>query len=577
MPEALDILDLPGASRPPGMIVGLRGIAPIRYDEFAARVQCWRALLRRTPGQNFALYISDSIEFAAALFGAWHAGKTAYLPSDTLPATCESLSRVVHGYLGEFPSQYATIAPCAEDGFSRPEAFNRLDPEFVGLVVYTSGSTGVAQAIPKKLSQMATEVATLELSFGSALRNAEIVATVSHQHIYGLLFKVLWPLAAARVIHARSFTFPEELVAATEGRDCVLISSPAHLKRLPDSPVWAGASHRIQAVFSSGGPLSLEVAHATAQLLGYAPIEVYGSSETGGIAWRQRRPHSDESWTMLPGVAWRIASDEHVLEIRSPHLPDTNWFQTSDRAQAIDDTHFLLQRRVDRIVKIEEKRISLDTIETRLAKSPFVAAARVLVIEGKRQTIAAFVVPSSAGRKVLSEVGKFAFNSRLRDCLADAVERIALPRSWHYLDALPVNAQGKTTYAELTALLDKEQPPAQPVLPHRRLLEKDAQRAVFELVAPQELLYFDGHFPGSPILAGVVQVDWAIAFGRECFELPGVFRGIHALKFQRVIRPDRPFTLELLHDPIKSSLTFKYFSSTGQHASGRIMFGAADV
>ena len=72
------------------------------------------------------------------------------------------------------------------------------------------------------------------------------------------------------------------------------------------------------------------------------------------------------------------------------------------------------------------------------------------------------------------------------------------------------------------------------------MIEKSAQRAVFEFIAPRDLLYFDGHFPGRPILPGVVQVDWVIAFGRECFDLPPFFRAIHALKFHRVIPPETP-------------------------------------
>jgi hypothetical protein len=32
--------------------------------------------------------------------------------------------------------------------------------------------------------------------------------------------------------------------------------------------------------------------------------------------------------------------------------------------------------------------------------------------------------------------------------------------------------------------------------------------------------------------------------------------------------------LELLHDPQKSSLAFRMFSAAGQHASGRVTFGA---
>jgi len=82
---------------------------------------------------------------------------------------------------------------------------------------------------------------------------------------------------------------------------------------------------------------------------------------------------------------------------------------------------------------------------------------------------------------------------------------------------------------------------------------------------------------GVPILAGVVQVDWVIDYGRQCFDLPPVFLGFHALKFQRITIPEKPFTLELVHEPAKSCLSFKITSRLGTHTSGRVMFGAADV
>ena len=95
--------------------------------------------------------------------------------------------------------------PAAQDEKAHGVAFDSLNGDFVGLVLFTSGSTGVPQAIPKKLSQMSREVATLETQFGELLGVADISTTVSHQHIYGLLFNVLWPLVAGRAIHARSF------------------------------------------------------------------------------------------------------------------------------------------------------------------------------------------------------------------------------------------------------------------------------------------------------------------------------------------------------------------------------------
>lgn len=580
MANSISILELLCTPRKPDAIVGWRGGNAVCFTDFYTRVTQWRNRLAGTAGENVALFFHDSIEFAAALFGAWHAGKTVYLPSDTLPATCESLRQLVHHYVGDFTPDCAPLsAPTGDHADCSHEGFTALDPQFIGLVVFTSGSTGAPQAIPKKLSQLAAEVVTLEALFGKGTGGATVIATVSHQHIYGLLFKVLRPLACASPIQAHSVSYPEQIATAIAERECILVTSPAHLKRLPDSAIWAAATHMLRAVFSSGGPLSAEVAHATARRLGQVPVEVYGSSETGGIAWRQRTAGAGEEWLLMPGTEARIDEDDRCLVVRSPHLPDSAWFRCADRASMVDEHRFTLHGRADRIVKIEEKRISLDQIESRLLESGLVTEARAIVVASGRDRIAAFIVLSDAGRAALTEGGKLALNLRLRDWLGSVVERVALPRSWRYLDALPVNAQGKTTQAELATLIEDDAPhrAGRPTLPHMRLAEIEALRVLVALEAQPDLACFDGHFPQVPVVPGVAQVDWVMQLAREYFALPSVFCGIHALKFQRVIRPAMPFSLEMLHDPRKNSVSFRFFSKDGAHASGQIMFGDARV
>ncbi|WP_050475906.1 AMP-binding protein [Herbaspirillum rhizosphaerae] len=596
MPEFIDMLALPYMARAGDHLIGWRNTDAVGNAQFRREAEQWRQLLASRDGRNFALYMQDTIAFAAALFGAWQAGKTVYLPSDTLPDTCKALAAKVDGFLGDFEQEWKALAlPSNSASVAATAAApgDKLDGDFIGLVVYTSGSTGAAQAIPKKLSQMSNEVATLDALFGARAGVSEIVSTVSHQHIYGLLFKVLWPLCAGRAIHARSAFFPEDLAAIAPQRPWLLLSSPAHLKRLPESPVQPDITH-LQAIFSSGGPLLPDVAAATHQQFGHSPIEIYGSSETGGIAWRQPLPASvsasvsgtarDDSWQPMPHVDVRLNDEHDCLEVRSPHLPDSDWLRMADRVEFTDQQKFYLRGRADRIVKLEEKRISLDQIERLLLASPLAAEARVMLHQaaGQRDRIAAFVVLTTAGRGVLEQQGKLALNTQLRAALADAIESVALPRMWRYLDAMPANTQGKTTLAALTALLEEPQtsssaPAAsgRPLLPEHRLVQRTETEVTLQLHVPENLLYFEGHFPETPILPGVAQVNWALELGRQYLPLPPDCIGMQALKFQRVIVPGATVSLELEHDIQKSALAFRLHSADGQHASGRILLGGA--
>jgi acyl-coenzyme A synthetase/AMP-(fatty) acid ligase len=594
MRDALLYLAATLAARPAHALAGWRGPAPVSCAALVQRMQAWQALLAAQQGRHFALYIEDSLEFAAALLGAWQAGKTVWLTADTLPASCAALRARVDGFLGEFPRDCSPLVPARADtgagewrggaaGQAAPDwpAPRVLDGGFEALVVHTSGSTGAPQAIPKRLSQLASEVDVLESMFGADVgADAAVVATVSHQHIYGLLFKVLWPLCAGRPVQAPSAAYPEELAALLAERPAMLVSSPAHLKRLPALDGWRDARARLRAVFCSGGPLPEEAAYACAGLLGKAPIEVYGSSETGGVAWRQRGAPApgNAAWTAFPNVDWRV-EEGGVLAVRSPHLADHHWLPLADRAAATADGRFELLGRADRIVKLEEKRISLDALEAALRASPLVDEARLLLDDSApRACLAAFIVLAPAGRAQLQAEGKLAMNRTLRALLAANAEAVALPRRWRYLEQMPLNAQGKTTHAALAALragAPEAVAPGRPTEPAWRELERGENSVRLALAVPPDLLYFDGHFPGSPILPGVVQVDWAIARGRAYFDVPPVFRDIAALKFQQVIAPGATVQLELAWDPAKSSLQFKYLSEAGQHASGRVLFAAA--
>lgn len=518
--------------------------------EVAAHAARWRGVVRACAGQRLALAAEDRLSFTGALLAAWAEGRQVVLPGDTLPATVQALRPHVDAFLGDFPGGVAPGEPVEAP-------MPRLDPEAEALVVFTSGSTGQPLAIPKRLRQLADEVRGLEACFGPRLpKGAAVVATVSHQHIYGLLFAVLWPLATGRILTSKRYEFPEQLEPVFVARQTVLVTSPAHLKRLPSGQAWAG---RPVAIFSSGGPLSVDAAAHTQQLLGVAPFEVYGSSETGGIAWRTWEA---PTWAPLPGVEWRLG-DDGALEVRSPHLPDREWFRTADRAQA-EGRGFVLQGRADRIAKVEEKRVSLDALERELVASGLLSAARVVVLGERRVELGVVGVPTADGLTLLRR-GKKALVDVLKGQLKAAVELVALPRRFRFVDQLPANAQGKVTQAALELLFAPERPTPE-------WLERASARAVLTCAIPASLRCLDGHFPGQPIVPGVAQLDWALAFGREVFPLPGEVRRLDALKFQAIMRPGDDVRLELDWNTERAVLAFRFSGARGVYSSGRAVF-----
>ncbi|MCP1727725.1 3-hydroxymyristoyl/3-hydroxydecanoyl-(acyl carrier protein) dehydratase [Natronospira proteinivora] len=69
--------------------------------------------------------------------------------------------------------------------------------------------------------------------------------------------------------------------------------------------------------------------------------------------------------------------------------------------------------------------------------------------------------------------------------------------------------------------------------------------AEYRLAVPVDLPWFRGHFPGHPVLPGLVQVEWARQLAERDLCPDGGFQGLRSVKFQRVIQPDCELCLHL--------------------------------
>lgn len=533
---------------------------PRDWPAFSALVhRCHQTAAQQfAAGDQVALYTDEAYPFAAALLGLWSAGCVPILPSNATAGTRALLIDQVAGFWGEFEGAW----PLPDQAESGAEVLKPL-PEDSRLVLFTSGSTGEPKPVIKHLRQLDAELRALQRQFGTAIGDRPVLATVSHQHIYGLLFKVLWPLVSDRPFDSRIWRDTAELVRyARTLEGAVWVASPAHLKRLAHDFPWEDARAGLVEVFSSGGPLLAATAQEWQQHWRRSALEVYGSTETGGIAWR--RQSDGIAWTPLPGVEVEVAEDG-LLRLRSPHLPHSGWQNLDDGGRDCGDGCFELTGRRDRIVKIEEKRLSLPELESRLLAHPWLDEAAALVLPGEREQLAVVAVVSTEGRVALQELGKGAFSRRLRQELAQHFEPVLLPRRWRFVEALPVNAQGKLEQRRLAVLFDA------PKLPTVLSGTRGENTVELNLWVPAELAYLPGHFPGRPILPGVVQIHWAVHYARQCLGIDGVFTGMETIKFRQLTLPERELQLALTWNPDRKRLQFTYRSARGEHTSGRIL------
>ncbi len=474
------------------------------------------------------LHTASASAFVAGLLAAWRAGLTVQCPAHVQPR-----------YLDEIGADDGALLTDRDGGIAMSStgapAFADVPDGELDLIFYTSGVTGTPKQVRKSTAQLDREAGVLEQLWGK--QAGRTYATVSHQHIYGLLFRVFWPVLSGRVSEDR----PAEYWESLGGRlvpGTTLISSPAHLTRL--SPALAGS--RPSLIFSSGAPLPFAAAQASREQLGSLPIEVLGSTETGGIAWRQQ-DSADAFWTPLPGVDIDIDS-EGLLNVNSPFVSDGP-VATGDLAEVVGG-RLRLKGRGDRIVKIDGKRVSLARVEEALAALPLVTAAAAIDLPQRKGALGAIVELSDEGRAALAEQGAFRLSRSLRAALAGGLEPGERPKHWRFCP-IPLDMQGKRVQSLLRASF---------AIPDVTM--RDENRAEIAVELRPEMIWFQGHFPGQPVLPGIAQVHMAAQWAEEIWNWRPTGAHLSQLKFRRILRPGDSLRLVLTRDVVRRRLQFAY-------------------
>lgn len=406
----------------------------VTLAEFRARAAA--LALTVTGLRTAALACRDSAAFAIGLFGLLSAGVEVVLPPNMQPDTLENLTHDVDRIIDDTLVWLAGLS-------STPAAAPRQDQARIAF--FTSGSTGQPKRIIRTLDMLEREVLGLERTWGAELGACQVNAMVSHQHLYGLTFKILWPLAAGRAFDRGCHDVWEGLIAALTSPS-MLISSPAHLGRLAGIPPLP-ADRQPRMIFSAGAPLSLAAALDGADILGCAPTEIFGSTETGAVATRRQTPGQD-GWTLLAGHRL-LPHPQGLLRLYSPY--DNRESETADLIEATAEG-FRFLGRSDRIAKIAGKRVSLAEVERLLSASPWVETSAAVALPGDHEQLGAVIVPTALGWQELERLGSFRFGRVLRRELANALEPAAIPKLWRFVTELPSHPMGKIKTADLRAL-----------------------------------------------------------------------------------------------------------------------------
>ncbi len=400
--------------------------------------------LQRHKGSRWALCFENSYLFIVALLATLHAGKTPVIPGHCRESLLNEqhtlfdgvLSDKTPGWQGPLRVVSSTMTVAAES-VTFPAISNDACIE-----LFTSGSTGQPKRVNKPISLLDREAELLAARFAERLADCRVVASVVPQHLYGLTFRIFLPMALSLPLHAAMLWYAEQLAALSHEYRYAFISSPAFLKRLDHQLT----PPPVELIFSAGGMLPWQDAAQTTDWLNICPDEIYGSTETGVIAWRYRQ-QDDSPWQPFPEIHFR--QEGKAFRMFSPLIANAEGLLLDDILQFTGNGQFNLTGRRGRVVKIEEKRISLNEVEQRLLMLEGILDAAVLPIaRGNRQSLGVLLVLNDSARERWGKTQELAW----RKALSSWLEPVAVPRYWRAIDEIPVNSMNKRVYAQLQEL-----------------------------------------------------------------------------------------------------------------------------
>lgn len=301
----------------------------------------------------------------------------------------------------------------------------------------SSGSTGVRKHIRHREDVLAQEAQAWAHVLGSAASRAatpisRVVVLVPTHHIYGFIWGVLLPLALkVPSIDADLADMPDlmpgDLVIAVPDQWAYLASSgtpwPPGVQGISSTAPLPHAIHRQlidQPASGTGAPL--------ARLL-----QIYGSSETAGLAWRAG---PEAPYTLAPSRT-RTAQDDIELLLPSGL---TALMPVQDQLKWVSDSQFELLQRSDNSVQVGGHNVSPDWVAQQLQSHPAVQQAAVrLDTSVTPPRLKAFVVL----RAPLNQPHDPSQQQALEAWALDTLPWYAALSSFTYGSVLPLNAMGK--------------------------------------------------------------------------------------------------------------------------------------
>lgn len=418
------------------------------------------------------------------------------------------------------------------------------------VLLYTSGSTGVPEAQPKSLRQLATGALVLGVRLtddvgGGLAAIRRIVCSVPPQHMFGVEGSVMLSLVHGLPVLDGRPLLPADVSAAfvdgtTRG---AWIATPLHLRSL----VQAGERMpNCSVVIASTMPLTQTLAQQTEALVDAPVLEIYGSTETGVLA--MRRTAHETLWRPVLGV--QLGSDGAATRAAGTHFASP--LTLLDQIELEADMRFTLLGRQADMIKIAGRRASLAGLNLLLQDLP-----------GLEDGV--FYLPASGSpteRLCLIHAGPPLDRAAIDRWLRARLDPVFLPRTVIRVERLPRSDGGKLPRQALDQVFEQWQATVgAPAAPG------------FRFAVPANHPALEGHFPGRPIVPGVLLLDRVLMQMSATLNRPVLH--LQQVKFAAALLPEE--TAQVVFDATGPRVAFSVTALRDgvavKLASGSVLLG----
>jgi len=486
--------------------------------------------LQAVNNEHIVLNTSDNLNFIVNFFACIFCRKNIYLSNN------------IKRHFGYIENPFII-----EDTDIIPKEYGRFDsivPQNTTINFYTSGSTSKAKCIKKTLQNLIDESEDLykEFKFQEEL---EFISTTTLNHLFGMTFQFMLPINKGFIINVDRINYPEEI----RGENYILISTPSFLEKMAKYDVLP--PQKLKYIITAGDKLKDEI-FKYAKNISQSVIEIYGSTETGIIAYRMTFEKPD--FKLFDGIKITCAMpNETQIITRYSDAPTQN---LGDKIEWDGNKNVKFLGRTDRILKIQEKRISAPELEEETEKHEFVNECYCFEYNNKIATIVAL---TQEGMQFAVKNGILALKKLLKSYLKEKFN--VIPQRWKFIDEIPKTDNGKIDKISIMDLFNLNL--SLPLIISRKI---GVDCSEFRLFFYKNCNFFKGHFDRYPIVPGVVQLYYANYFTQIAFKKDCHTGQIRKIKFTNIIHADD--IVDLLIEKQTKGMAYEYVKGDTIYSSG---------